>query len=67
MNYSSGQRFLQNGMAKRQLLTQGEHTVSWSRVKPRKGFTKITPEIREKLNDWILAHPCPCHPVADYK
>jgi hypothetical protein len=57
MNYSSGRRFLQNGKAKRQLLTQGENTVSWSRVKQCKGFTKITLEIREKLNDWILAHP----------
>jgi hypothetical protein len=57
MNYSSGRRFLQNGMAKRRLLTQGENNVSWSRVKQRQGFTKITPEIREKLNDWILAHP----------
>jgi hypothetical protein len=57
MKYSSGRRFLQNGMAKRKLLTQGDNTVSWSRVKPRKGFTKITPEIREKLNLWILGHP----------
>jgi len=29
--------------------------VPWSRVKQRKGFTKITAEIREKLNDWVLA------------
>jgi hypothetical protein len=57
MNYSSGWRFLRNGTTKRQLLTQGESNVSWSRVKPRKGFTKITPEIREKLNQWILGHP----------
>jgi hypothetical protein len=57
MNYSSGRRFLRNGKAKRQLLTQGEKDASWSRVKPRRGFTKITPEIREKLNHWILAHP----------
>jgi hypothetical protein len=51
MNYSSGRRFLQNGMAKRQLLTRGENNVSWSRVQQRKAFSKITPEIREKLND----------------
>ena len=51
MNYSSGRRFLQNGMAKPQLLTRGENNVSWSRVQQRKGFSKITPEIREKLND----------------
>jgi hypothetical protein len=44
-------------MAKRKLLTQGDNTVSWSRVKPCKGFTKITPEIHEKLNWWILGHP----------
>jgi hypothetical protein len=57
MNYSSGWRFLQNGMVKRKLLTQGDNNASWSRVKPRKGFTKITLEIREKLNQWILGHP----------
>jgi hypothetical protein len=58
MNYSSGWRFLRNGTAKRRLLTQGDNNVSWSRVKPpHKGFTKITPEIREKLNQWILDHP----------
>jgi hypothetical protein len=57
MNYSSGWRFLRNGTTKRQLLTQGESNVSWSRVKARKGFSKIMPEIREKLNQWILGHP----------
>ena len=45
------------GTAKRKLLTQGDNKVSRSRVKPRKGFTKITLEIREKLNQWILGHP----------
>jgi hypothetical protein len=58
MNYSSGWRFLRNGTAKWRLLTQGDNSnVSWLRVKPCKGFTKITPEIREKLNQWILDHP----------
>jgi hypothetical protein len=57
MNYSSGRRFLRNGKAKRQLLIQGENDVSWSTVTPRKGFSQITPEIREKLDQWILGHP----------
>jgi hypothetical protein len=44
-------------MAKRQLLTQGVEDASWSRVKPWKGFSKITPEIHERLHQWIVDHP----------
>ena len=34
-----------------------EKNIVWSSVQSRKGYSKVSPALREKLYDWILKHP----------
>ena len=42
---------------KRAKLTEREEGISWSQVRRRRGHSKITPEIRVLLHEWVLSHP----------
>jgi hypothetical protein len=54
---TSGYRLLKNMSKKRSDLHNDEYSVSWSTVKKRKGYSKVSPQLRKKLYEWFLNHP----------
>jgi hypothetical protein len=55
--YATGYRLLAKADEKRKRLMENVEGLSWASVKKRKGFSKVTPEIRKNLVKWILEHP----------
>ena len=53
----TARRLLKHAAMLRLKLTEQEWDISWATVKARKGYTKITEEVRAELHDWVLAHP----------
>jgi hypothetical protein len=56
LNYTTGMRLLKSATRKRKQLTGKEEGALWASVKRRKGYSKISPEVREELLDWIANH-----------
>jgi hypothetical protein len=56
---STGYRLFKKAEEKRKHIHMNdeERTVSWSRVKARKGYTKVSQELRKQLYEWVLDHP----------
>jgi hypothetical protein len=54
---STGYRHMANAEKKRRLLSEKTDTVSWSNVQSRKRYSKISPEIHSKWQDWFKNHP----------
>jgi hypothetical protein len=57
MKWATGQRHLAKAKVKRKSLSQKEKGLMWSRVKNRKGYSKISLSLRKSLLQWILDHP----------
>jgi hypothetical protein len=57
MSRSALGRALPNAIKKRAQLTAGEKGIFWSRALKRKGYSKITPELRELLLTAFYDHP----------
>ena len=54
---STSKRRQRAAEAKRVKLTAREKGISWSQVRARKGFRKVTETMRQALHQWILDHP----------
>jgi hypothetical protein len=55
---STGYRLMANAEKKRRLLSENTvDSVSWANVQSRKGYSKVSPEIRSKFLEWFMAHP----------
>jgi hypothetical protein len=54
---TTARRLIYRASVKRKRLINQEQGVSWAVTKKRKGYSKITVEIREKLHHWIMNHP----------
>lgn len=71
LSRSTTRRKLATASKKRKLLlandNEGEKEVMWSRpLKKRKGFTKITQDVRDALCTWVKSHPNVIHsPIAN--
>jgi len=50
-------RKLKKGKQKCQQLKNLDHNLSWSSIKKREGYKKITADMRKQLLDWICNHP----------
>ena len=49
-------QLLKSATRKRKQLTGKEEGALWAFVKRRKGYSKISPNVREELLDWIANH-----------
>ena len=54
---STGYRVMANAENKRRRLPENKDGVSWSNVKSRKGYSKVSPEIRFIFLEWFMNHP----------
>jgi hypothetical protein len=55
---STGYRLMVNAEKKRRRLSENiDSGVSWSNVQSRKGYSKVSPEIRSKFLKWFMNHP----------
>ena len=50
------QRKVKKGYTSRNAIFQNSSSKSWFKVPSRKKYSKITPQIKSKLNEWILNH-----------
>ena len=50
-------RKLKKRKQKCQQLKNLDHNLSWSSIKKREGYKKITADMRKQLLDWICNHP----------
>ena len=57
MKWATGQRHLAKAKVKRKALSVKEKGLMWSRVRNRKGYSKISLSLRKALFQWILDHP----------
>jgi hypothetical protein len=51
-----GDATFKSATRKRKQLTGKEEGALWASGKRRKGYSKISPEVREELLDWIADH-----------
>jgi hypothetical protein len=56
LSYTTGRRLLKSAAKKRKRLTEKEEGALWSFVKRRKGHSKVGPELRKELLEWIMNH-----------
>jgi hypothetical protein len=62
---TTGYRLLKNAEEKRKVISVGTK-ISWSAVQKRKGYSKVSLQLRKKLHDWIIEHPhVISSPIAD--
>jgi hypothetical protein len=54
---TTGYRLLKKSKTKRSAVRNDGTSVLWSTVEKRKGYSKVSPELRTKLYDWFLKHP----------
>jgi hypothetical protein len=54
---STGYRLMANAEKKRRRLSENIDSVSWSNVQSRKGYSKVSPEVRSKFLEWFMNHP----------
>jgi hypothetical protein len=54
---STGYRYLKIARKQRMETINGTINVPWSSVEKRKGYSKVSPELRKKLFEWINNHP----------
>ena len=58
---STGFRLLKNAKTKRKCIRRTANAVSWSAVKKRVGYRKVSVAIRKKVYDWAMKHPLVVH------
>ena len=57
LSWTTGLRLFKNAQEKRGKIKKEEEEMSWVAVKKRKGFKKVSEELRKKLHDWFIKHP----------
>lgn len=57
LSVRNAKRLLVLAGSKRAKLTEHEESLSWACVKARKGYSRITAEVRAQLHEWVLNHP----------
>ena len=57
LSKTTGFRLFKNAQEKRGKIKKEEEAMSWVTVKKRKGFKKVSEELRKKLHDWFIKHP----------
>mmetsp|Transcript_5084 Transcript_5084/g.7971 ORF Transcript_5084/g.7971 Transcript_5084/m.7971 type:complete len:182 (+) Transcript_5084:2-547(+) len=58
MPYSTGWRRLREGKRQREALASNEdRKIMWSQLKKKKGYSKVSEQLRKELQEWILDHP----------
>jgi hypothetical protein len=57
LSVTSVKHLLKLAENQRRCLRKLEPGLSWSKVKARRGYSKVTPAIWKKLHQWILDHP----------
>jgi hypothetical protein len=57
LSKTTGYRYLSIAKKQRMETRNGTINVPWSSVEKRKGYSKVSPELRKKLFEWINNHP----------